>query len=401
MNVFMKILLVNNLYPPHTRGGAEQVVVSEAQGFRDAGHEVTVLTAEPFHGLRSLWDRATIEDGIRVLRFYPLNLFFYANDFKHGMVVRFIWHVWNLVNLHSAFVFARVLALEKPDAVHFHNLNGIGYLLPFVAKLSRVRTSLTLHGLQYAIPDGIMTVGHEYDFRVSGFFVRWYGSIVLVLLRPVGLIISPSQYLLDFYASRGFFTAQKKVVIHNPHGHFHALVHESETRGATRLLYVGQIEDHKGIFFLLDVIPSLSRDLVLTIIGVGSQTRKLANAINNKNNINYVGPVPHDQLAPHYSSADFLIFPSLYYENMPMVIAEAFAHGLPVIAARIGGVPELVRESETGFLFEPGNAQSLQDAIRRAEQSRAQWPFLRAQALAQAGEYSLPKYIRHLEAKMA
>ena len=205
----MKILLVNNLYPPYTRGGAEQVVVATAHGLRDAGHEVVVLTAAPFQSLRSLFTRSTIEDGVRVLRFYPLNLFFYGNDYKHNAIARFFWHIWNLINIHSALVFWSALRRERPDAVHFHNINGIGYLVPTIASVAK-RSLMTLHGLQYAIPDGVMMVGHERDFRVSGFLVRWYGRIVSWLLRPIQTIISPSQYLLDFYASRGFFHKQKR-----------------------------------------------------------------------------------------------------------------------------------------------------------------------------------------------
>jgi len=399
----MKILLVNNLYPPHTRGGAEQVVVAETRGLREAGHDVVVLTAEPFRGFRSLGTTKSIEDGIRVLRFYPLNLFFYANDHKHNTVVRLMWHFWNLINPHSALVFWRAIKHERPDAIHFHNINGIGFLLPLIATMARggstkqsPKTALTLHGLQYAIPDGIMTVGHEQDFRVSGFLVRWYGRVVSALLGSIQTVISPSQYLLDFYSSRGFFQKQKKIVLRNPPPHFHAVPQSSVADGRMRILYVGQIEDHKGIFFLLSVIPSLPRDLVLTIIGDGTQVSRLKEHTKNDLRIHFIGPVSHDKLGQYYASADFLIFPSLYYENMPMVIAEAFAHGLPVIAAHIGGVGELVEDGNTGFLFVPGDAESLREAVAQALQSRHLWTVLRVAATKKADEYHLDRYIAQL-----
>jgi glycosyltransferase involved in cell wall biosynthesis len=64
--------------------------------------------------------------------------------------------------------------------------------------------------------------------------------------------------------------------------------------------------------------------------------------------------------------ASFLVIPSLCYENFPMTLAEAFAHGLPVVASRVGALEELVEEGRTGLLFAPGDAADLAEKVRWA-----------------------------------
>jgi glycosyltransferase involved in cell wall biosynthesis len=74
-------------------------------------------------------------------------------------------------------------------------------------------------------------------------------------------------------------------------------------------------------------------------------------------------PLPHPELAEHYRRADIFIAPSVWNEPFGMVIVEAMASGLPVIATRGGGIPEIVRDGETGLLTERGNAAELAEAI--------------------------------------
>jgi len=88
------------------------------------------------------------------------------------------------------------------------------------------------------------------------------------------------------------------------------------------------------------------------------QTESPANAV-------FLGQVSRDTVEQEYRSARFLVVPSRWFEGCPLVILEAMAHGLPVIASRIGGLPELVDEGVTGLLFEPGNQDDLARAMDR------------------------------------
>jgi glycosyltransferase involved in cell wall biosynthesis len=69
-------------------------------------------------------------------------------------------------------------------------------------------------------------------------------------------------------------------------------------------------------------------------------------------------------MAAFYQGARFLVVPSMWFEGCPLVVSEAMSHGLPVIASRIGGLPEFVEDGVTGLLFEPGNVAELAEQIR-------------------------------------
>ena len=107
----MKICLISNLYHPHNRGGAEQVVKNTAEGLKSRGEEVILITAQPYSGLSSLKAKVTEENGIKIYRFYPLNLFFYANLAKHNALTRLLWHFFDIYNWHSYFVIKNLFAI--------------------------------------------------------------------------------------------------------------------------------------------------------------------------------------------------------------------------------------------------------------------------------------------------
>ena len=87
-------------------------------------------------------------------------------------------------------------------------------------------------------------------------------------------------------------------------------------------------------------------------------------AAANDPRIRFVGYVSGDAKTALLASADYLVIPSLWYENAPVAVIEAAAYGLGVVASRIGGLPELVREGGTGVLFPPGDANALAAAMR-------------------------------------
>jgi glycosyltransferase involved in cell wall biosynthesis len=81
--------------------------------------------------------------------------------------------------------------------------------------------------------------------------------------------------------------------------------------------------------------------------------------------VHHAGPIPHDQVPRALASLDVLVVPSVWIENAPFVIREAFAAGVPVVASNLGGMAELVRHGDSGLLFAPGDALDLRRALRR------------------------------------
>jgi glycosyltransferase involved in cell wall biosynthesis len=79
--------------------------------------------------------------------------------------------------------------------------------------------------------------------------------------------------------------------------------------------------------------------------------------------IKLLGRVPFEEMRRLYASADLTVVPSVHYDNSPMVIYESLLCGTPVLGAEIGGIPELVREGETGYLVPPGDAAALAEKV--------------------------------------
>lgn len=136
-------------------------------------------------------------------------------------------------------------------------------------------------------------------------------------------------------------------------------------------LFVGRLSPEKGIATLLKAWRSL--DIALTIAGDGTLRPMAEWAAGGT--IRCVGHLGAERVREAIRSAAFLVMPSQWYEGFPVVIAEAFANGLPVIASRLGAMAELIGDGQTGLLFTPGDAADLADKVRwataHAEEMRA------------------------------
>ena len=131
------------------------------------------------------------------------------------------------------------------------------------------------------------------------------------------------------------------------------------------LLYMGRIERLKGVPTLLEAAAKTGQRLV--IAGEGSWQSDLAAQIGNHPNVTYLGFQDGAALAKLVALSKAVVVPSEWYENCPMSVLEAKAAGRPVVAAKIGGIPELVRDNIDGFLFRPGEVEDLCNALKRLD----------------------------------
>jgi len=120
-------------------------------------------------------------------------------------------------------------------------------------------------------------------------------------------------------------------------------------------LYVGRLSPEKGIFTLLQAWQQV-KSFPLKIVGSGPLLERVRHEVRARDlaHIDVLGQLPREQVLRLMRNASFVVVPSTWYEAFPLVIAEAFACGKPVIASRIGGMVEIVQEGINGFLFEPG-----------------------------------------------
>ncbi|MHB9029583.1 MAG: glycosyltransferase family 4 protein [Candidatus Latescibacterota bacterium] len=126
------------------------------------------------------------------------------------------------------------------------------------------------------------------------------------------------------------------------------------------IAFVGNLHPKKGVSTLV----SAAAETGLTVRLAGDNSGMKDFLAKAPPNVSAVGWLDRDRTGDFFRNARFVVVPSECFEMCPMVILEAMGHGVPVIASRIGGLPELVDDGETGFLFETGNAGDLAEKLR-------------------------------------
>ncbi|MBI4250462.1 glycosyltransferase [Candidatus Uhrbacteria bacterium] len=403
----MRILIIASLFRPYSRGGAEIVVQTVADQLKK-NHEVLVLTTQAWNGFRSLLPSKWNEDGLIVYRFYPCNIFSFASiEDGKPFLIRLVWHLFALLNLHSYAVVRSVIATEKPDRIYTHNLTGIGFMVPAAVRHARVPWIHTVHDVHLAVPSGVLMAGKK-SSRPG--IVEWvYSAVTRACMAAPAVVVFSSRFLLDFYERRGFFSKSKKILLPNPtpesvrfryeeyEDALHARLSSRSSEG-TVFLYVGLLKVQKGLFDLLTAFSRLKdANARLIIAGTGPLQAALEKAALQDTRITFAGHMTHNEVRQLYIRSHITVVPSLLCENSPMVIQESFAAGIPVIAARSGGAAERIREGENGFAYAPGDSVLLAHALDRScKLTNKQYETMSARAYQTVQEDSSEQYCERL-----
>lgn len=388
----MKIGIVTNLYPPYARGGAEQVVVRTVEELSEMHHDVFVITSGPKRKGKIVDKDPTATE--RIYRFYPRNIYFILDDYKYFWFIRLFWHIMDAFSSFSARHVAEVVQDENPDVMVTHNLKGIGLRIPRAIQRAGVPHVHVVHDLQLIYPSGLLYSGKE---KISLFVKPFYAVYQAICRHRMGkpdLVIFPSNYLKEMYMRHGFFKNSDVRVMPNPAPRFTPEERTGRRAGPLRLLFVGQLEWHKGITFLLEEFQKLEIDAQLIIAGEGTYAAAVNKAASKDKRIIYLGFISLEQLVNCFGIADAVIVPSLCYENSPTVIYESLTAGVPVIASNIGGVGELVEDGKNGFLFKPGSKSGFVRALWRLDEKKEEFAKRQKEIQQTVAPYALSTYAR-------
>ena len=223
-------------------------------------------------------------------------------------------------------------------------------------------------------------------YTAEAYFNSWFRRY-----ESLRCIITPSRFLKGLLEKHGVKTRIEAI----PNGvDTHTITpHFSAGRYA---LYAGRLSPEKGVLTLIQA--ARASGVPLRIVGDGSIRKEAEKLAHGCAHVRFEGYRRGSELISLFSDAAFMVIPSECYENAPMCVLEAYAHGKPVLGANIGGIPELVRPGETGQLFCSGDADELANYLSLMWSSRDKQIDMgrRARQVAES-EYSLDLHCDRLE----
>jgi glycosyltransferase involved in cell wall biosynthesis len=358
----MHVLMVNNLYPPIMAGGAELVVAYLSEGLVARGHRVTVVSTcgpdmEPYPREQ--------RNGVDVVRFFPRNAYWNFSREGQPKYRKVIWHLRDAWNSAAGRQFHAIMNDARPDIVHTHVIDGLSASIWRRARAAGLPVAHTAHDYHLLCPRAFLLTR---DWRICTnptVVCRTYRAWHTKTTEYIDLFISPSQFLLEQHRQAGLAVSDTAIVRNGVP--LPAVESRRRRSRPLTLLLMCRLTQEKGVGVVLDAMSRLPRslDLQVTIAGRGSLESTVRSFAETDRRVNFAGFVTGEAKEALLAGADYLLIPSLWYENAPIAVIEAAAYGLGLIGSRIGGIPELVKEDSTGFLFEPGDAAGLANLILR------------------------------------
>ena len=372
----MKILLVNYRY--FISGGPEKYMFNIKKMLEDNGHEVIPFSIHSNKNVETKYSKYFVEPiGSRDATYFE--------ECKKTPKV-----ILQMIS-RSCYSFEVKKAIQKeikdvkPDVVyiiHFVNklspsvIRGAKQLgIPVVLRLSDYFLLCPRFDFMYQkkVCEECITSGYTACIRKKCVKNSLFASLIRVfsmklhnfikVYNDVDAFITPSEFLKDKLVANGF---QEKKITCIP------TFTRSETQNVIPILgeyglYFGRITEEKGVETVVKAYEKLPHHN-LKIMGDDSTTEaeKLKKYIEKHNihNIQFVGFKSGEELEKIISNARFTLIPSIWYDNLPNTALESFKYAKPVIASNIGSLPELVVDGENGWLFEPGNVDSLVEKIK-------------------------------------
>lgn len=376
----MRILMACAAFPPFIDGGGPISAMIVAKLLLAAGHDLTVVNV-------SGEDKHETYDGVPVHRLRSLNIDWNYRLPRPGWK-KAIWHALENFNPRAFVVMRREIRRLRPDIVLTDSIENINVATWAAAKSCGVPVAHILRSTFLLCWKGSMWRGNDNCGRACGSCqATSYGK--KLNSRFVDAVIGETDFIIGRHTEHGYF----------PNATTHAIpgaitpVPDALPRTAPpverplRIGFIGVHDPVKGLDTLAAAAQRLAGQPVEFLIA-GTGQSDYAKALPGRfpaQNTRFLGWTKPDAFLPEI---DVLAVPSLFREPFGRVVIEAFAHGVPVIGAKSGGIPETIQPGVNGALFAPGDDAALAEQIMANARDRALVATQSAGALAAAARYS-------------
>ena len=405
----MKVLyLVHQFYPEYYTG-TERFVLNLATMMQKSGHRVKVLTYSFYDD--SFYDQ--IEGNLCFKQFTYQGVPVLA--FKYKQIP---------VDIHSSLengelsqVAKDLLSREKADLVHVAHTMRVGALaaalpsleIPYIVTLTDfflICPKYTLYTSKNTLcngPDG-GTACLAFCPEFQNHFITKRLATAHALLANAKVVVSPSHFLRNMMKLE-FQDLPVEII---GYGVRYSTIKKNSRKRAKGdelvFSYAGSLNHHKGVHILIDAFKNvIGSNCVLNIYGSGAEqdyVNELIAMAQEDPRIRFLGVFPGEKVGEILAATDVIVVPSIWYENAPLVLREAIACGVPVIASDAGGMAENIKNGVNGFVFQMGNSGHLKEVIQaianepailtdvKAELNRTIIPAVEQEAFAYARIYA-------------
>jgi glycosyltransferase involved in cell wall biosynthesis len=345
----MKIALVNDKYIHHEGGGAQESVRILAESLAARGHQVSVWATT----YRANQGRTTEVHANVQVTFLPVANVYWPHG-KRPALLKPLWHAIDAYNPVMARRVGQLLDEERPDILHTNILAGFSTAIWAEASRRNIPVVHTLRDYYLTCPKGArFKDGAECGTSCAS---CWHYSLPKKhATKHVDALVAISRHLLRSHA----IAAPIREIIHNSYKAEGTLPLRSD-EGGLKIGFLGRLFETKGLELLIDAVRHTD-SAHLYLAGKGSADYEDGLRQRATSRATFLGTVAPRSL---FEKIDVLVVPSLWHEPFGRVAIEAMAWGIPVIASKRGGLPEIVQHGMNGWLFEPDEKDTLTQILR-------------------------------------
>lgn len=335
----MKILQIHNEY--QFKGGEDKVVEAERELLLTGGNEVFSLIAH----------NKSIKQIIPERRKYYEDL---KKIIEHHSIE--VAHIHNVYHIIGNEVYELLASKHIPIVQTLHNFR---FLCPAGSFMDN-DNQICERCIQGDFTPCFTKKCYQHSYVKSFVMKELVKQGRTEGLKNVSVFVALNEFYKSKYVEAGF---SERILVVKPNfifgQEFSLPIHKNFG------LFMGRISPEKGIEVLINAFIGLSFKLKIAGTGEESYLKKLKEIAKNSPNIEFVGFMDGENKKTLLKESSFLLLPSIWYENFPITALEAYSFGKPVIASKIGGLPSIIKNQETGLLFEAGNAEALKEAVNK------------------------------------
>jgi len=365
----LKILTISEFFPPNIKGGAEistKLLVDELS----KKNECIVVTSKfgkPYkenYLVYPLLKRCDYEGSLLKKIYYGINLFFSP--------------------IYNYFKIKKIIKEKNPDVIHIIPTHFTYFrLISFLSKMGKPIV-IDIRDYSFNSAFGSDKEGSPISFTKRAMSKRLFISKFLFLV--IGMyesiifksyiknlkkmdkekecikFIALSNFIRDRLIQAGFSKDKIKII---PNISKKSIVKNRKRKN--KIIFAGRIEKDKGVWDLIKAVEILqNKKIYLDLVGNGSESENIKNYLTDKKirNIRLLGKVSNKEVLKKYAESKIILGPSTWPEPFGRFIQESITTKTPCIATKVGGIPEGIKDHETGLLVEPNNPKQLAEAIQ-------------------------------------